>query len=182
MRVTTIIWFKRQATLQLCIGADGEQNVKPALIFRGKGRVATEEKEKYDKRVDVYFQQNAWMEEEINMQWVQGTLIPEIEKDKQEKVLLANNVGFQQSQQFHETCRNQINTTVYMLPENHTDKIQPIDAGCGRMMKAKIGAAMETWLEEENSLDKWQDRLSAKNRRIVMNQWTGEAWSEFSDD
>ena len=70
---------KRQATLQLCIGADGEQNVKPALIFRGKGRVATEEKEKYDKRVDVYFQQNAWMDEEINMQWVQGTLIPEIE-------------------------------------------------------------------------------------------------------
>ena len=136
--------------------------------------MATEEKEKYDKRVDVYFQQNAWMDEEINMQWVQGTLIPEIEKDKQEKVLFANNVGFQQSQQFLETCRNQINTTVYMLPENHTDKIQPIDAGCGRMMKAKIGAAMETWLEEENNLDKWQDRLSAKNRRILINQWTGE--------
>jgi len=34
-----------------------------------------------------------------------------------------------------------------MLPENHTDKIQPIDTGCGRMMKVKIGAAMETWLE-----------------------------------
>ena len=62
-----------------------------------------------------------------------------------------------------------------MLPENHTDKIQSIDAGCGRMMKGKIGAAMETWLEEENNLDKWQDRLSAKNRRILMNQWTGEA-------
>ena len=61
---------KRQATLQLCIRADGEQNVKPTLIFRGKGRVANEEKEKYDKRVDVYFQQNAWMDEEINMQWV----------------------------------------------------------------------------------------------------------------
>ena len=41
--------------------------MKPALIFRGKGRVATEEKEKYHKRVDVYFQQNAWMDEEINM-------------------------------------------------------------------------------------------------------------------
>ena len=47
---------KRQATLELCIGADWEQNMKPALIFRGKRRVATEEKEKYDKRVDVYFQ------------------------------------------------------------------------------------------------------------------------------
>ena len=89
---------KRQATLQLCIGADGEQNVKPALIFRGKGRVATEENEKYDKRVDVYFQQDVWMDEEINMQWVQGTLIPIIGNDKEEKVLFADNVRFQQSQ------------------------------------------------------------------------------------
>ena len=74
---------KRQATLQLCIGADGEQNVKPALIFGGKGRVATEEKEKYDTRVDVYFQQNAWMDEEIYLQWVQGILISGSWNDKE---------------------------------------------------------------------------------------------------
>ena len=36
--------------------------------------------------------------------------------------------------------------TVYMLPDNHTVKIQPIDAGCGRMMKVKIAAAIK-WLE-----------------------------------
>ena len=72
--------------------------MKPALIFRGKGRVATEEKEKYDKRVDVYFQQDVWMDEEINMQWVQGTLIPIIGNDKEEKVLFADNVRFKQSQ------------------------------------------------------------------------------------
>ena len=72
--------------------------MKPALIFRGKGRVATKEKEKYHKRVDVYFQQNAWMDEEINMQWVQGTPIPIIGNDKEEKVLFADNVHFQQSQ------------------------------------------------------------------------------------
>ena len=171
---------KRQTTLQLCIRADGEQNVKPALIFRGKGHVATEDKGKYDKRVDMYFQQNACMDEEISMQWVQGTLNSGIGNDK-EKVLFADNVGFQESQQFHETCRNQTNTTVYMLPENHTDKIQPIDAGCGWMMKVKTGAAMKTWLEEENNLDKWEYRLSAKDR-ISMTQWTGESWSQLSND
>ena len=170
---------KRQATLQLCIRADGEKNVKPALIFRGKGRVAMAEKGKYDKRVDVYFQQNAWMDEEINMQWVQGTLIPGIGKGSDEKVLFADNVGFQQSKEFHETCRDELNTIVYMLPENHTDKLQPINAGCGRMMKLKIGAAMETWLEEEDNLDKWQDNLSASDRRILMTQWAGKAWSEL---
>ena len=55
-----------------------------------------------------------------------------------------------------------------MLPENHTDKIQPIDAGCGRIMRGKIGATMETWLEEENNLDKWQDRLSDIDITIFM--------------
>ena len=69
-----------------------------------------------------------------------------------------------------------------MLPENHTDKIQPIDAGRGRLMKGKIGATMETWLEEENNLDKWQDRLSAKDITILITQWTGEGWSESSND
>ena len=47
---------KQQATPQLCTRADGEQKVKPPLISREKGRVATEEKEKYNKRVDMYFQ------------------------------------------------------------------------------------------------------------------------------
>ena len=87
---------------------------------------------------------------------------------KKKNFLFSDNVGFHQSQQFYETYRNQINTTVYMLPENHTDKIQPIDAGCGRIMKGKIGTAMETWLEEENNLDKWQDRLSDINITIFM--------------
>ena len=68
-----------------------------------------------------------------------------------------------------------------MLPENHTDKIQPIDAGCGRMMKVKIAAAMDRWLEIDDNLEKWHDRLSAKDRRILMTQWTGEAWSELKE-
>ena len=59
-----------------------------------------------------------------------------------------------------------------MMPENHTDKIQPIDAGCGPMMKGEIGAAMEIWLEEEIN-DKRQDRLSAKDRRSSPMDWGG---------
>ena len=35
-------------------------------------------------------------------------------------------------------------------------------------MKGKIGATMETWLEEENNLDKWQDRLSGKDLNNPM--------------
>ena len=90
------------------------------------------------------------MDEDSNMQWVQGTLIPGIGNEKEDNVLFC----FQQSQTFHETCRNQIKATVNLLPKNHIDKIQPIDAGCGQMMKIEIGTTMETWLEEENNLNK----------------------------
>ena len=39
---------KRQATLQLCIRAEGQQTVKLAIIFRGKGNISTEERDNYD--------------------------------------------------------------------------------------------------------------------------------------
>ena len=54
--------------MHLCIRAEGDQNVKPALVSRGKGNVAFLEKENYGERVDVYFQQNAWMDTAVNLQ------------------------------------------------------------------------------------------------------------------
>ena len=120
------------------------------------------------------------MDTEVNMQWVKQTLVPGIGKDKDDKVIFVDNVGFQQSKTFHQACRNEINASVYMLPENHTDEIQPVDAGCGKMMKVKIAAEMERWLEEEQNLEKWHDKLSARDRRILMTKWTAEAWRELT--
>lgn len=128
---------KRQATLQLCIRAEGEQNVKPAIVFRGKGNIASEEKAQHDKGVDVYFQKCAWMDADLNMEWVSGTLIPGVGNSPDEKVIFADNVGFQQDKEFHQVCRKKMNAVIYLLPQNHTDKVQPIDAGCGKMMKTK---------------------------------------------
>ena len=41
---------------------------------------------------------------------------------------------------------------------------------------------MDRWLETDDNLDKWHDKLSAKDRRIVMTQWSGEAWSELKEN
>ena len=171
---------KRQATLQLCIRAEGTQNVKPAIIFRGKGNITQQEKDQYDKDVDVFFQPNAWMDAELNMEWTKKTLKNglALNGDGNEKVLFVDNVLFQQTKEFHVACRK-LNTVVYMLPENHTDKIQPIDAGFGRMMKTKIGEARDKWLEDDENIEAWHDKLSAKKRRVLMTQWTGQAWREI---
>ena len=122
------------------------------------------------------------MDEELNLQWVRGTLIPVLKSDDEEKVLFADNVCFQLSKEFHDICRRKINTVVYMLPAHHTDKVQPIDAGCGMMMKKKIGEAMERWLENKANLELWHDKISAKMRRVLMTKWTGEAWRDLKED
>ena len=71
---------------------------------------------------------------------------------------------------------------VYLVPENHTDKVQPIDAGYGKMMKKKIGEQMEKWLEEEKNLEMWHDSILANTRRVLMTKWAGAAWRELHSD
>ena len=71
---------------------------------------------------------------------------------------------------------------VYLLPENHTDKVQPIDAGYGKMMKKKIGEQMEKWLGEEKNLEMWHDSIPAKTRRVLMTKLAGAAWRELYSD
>ena len=50
------------------------------------------------------------------------------------------------------------------------------------MMKTKVGEAMERWLEEDKNREMWHDKLSAKQRRILMTKWTAAAWEELSAD
>ena len=57
---------------------------------------------------------------------------------------------------------------VYLLPENHADKVQPIDAGCNKILKTKIGETMERWLEDDDNLDLWHDKITAKTRKVLM--------------
>ena len=69
-----------------------------------------------------------------------------------------------------------------MLPASHTDKVQPIDAGCGMMIKEKISEAMERWLTIEAHLELWHNKITASMRRVVMTKWTGEASREIRED
>ena len=143
--------------------------------------MTTKEREKYDSDIDVYYQPCAWMDSEVNMKWAQTTFSNGLEDDPAEKVLFADNVSFEQAQGFLATCRD-LNTVVYMLPENHTDKVQPIDAGYGKMIKRKIGEQMEKWLEKYENLEMWHDSIPAKTRRVLMTKWAGQAWREMNSN
>ena len=50
------------------------------------------------------------------------------------------------------------------------------------MLKSKIGEEMDKWLEEEDNLQMWHDKITARQRRVLMRKWTGAAWWVLSKD
>lgn len=63
----------RQATIQCCIFSNGVtcKRIKLLVIFRGTDQlIPLSEKVKYDSRVVVQFQQNAWCDEQVMLFWI----------------------------------------------------------------------------------------------------------------
>ena len=140
--------------------AKGEQKIKPAIIFIGKGNVSLGEMAKYDNHVDVCFQPCGWMDATANVEWVSGTLSSGIASKDKKNVLFADNASFQLLQEFHKICREKANTVVYLLPESQTDKVHSVDAGFGVQIKLKIRSALNKWLGNEENLEKWHDKVT----------------------
>ena len=60
----------RHCTAQLTVFADGKR-VQPTVIFRGQGkRTSKAERDGWDSRVCVMFQEKAWCDEAIMSKWV----------------------------------------------------------------------------------------------------------------
>ena len=169
---------KRQCTLQLCIRPEGSQ-IPPAIIFRGAGNVKQDEKARYDQRVHVYFQKNAWMDGEVTKSWVENTFAPNVDK-AEENVLFLDNLSCQVSEDFYKECSVKANTVLYTLPPEETDKVQPIDQGEGYLIKKLIGAELDKYLEVEANYDKWCSGLTAGERRVLITKWVANAWETIN--
>ena len=50
--------------------------------------------------------------------------------------------------------------------------MQPIDRGIGQLVKFFVGQCLDEWLEDDDTLEKWEsDTFSASDRRILLAQW-----------
>ena len=58
------------------------------------------------------------------------------------------------------------------MQPNCTDELQPIDRGLGAQVKRYVGDELDTWLEDDANLEKWESNsFSASDRRILLAQW-----------
>ena len=105
---------KRQCTLQVAFSAEDNQ-IKIEIIFRGKkgGKyINPVEKESYHPAVDVFFQDNAWADLNVSLEWIQRTLKSATETSNDEFLLLCDNLGCQVKEEF-QTAVRKINGVVY---------------------------------------------------------------------
>ena len=91
---------KRQCSLQVMIRGDGTQP-RLAVVFRGKGNVKPYERSAWHPKVDVYFQENAWMDTETCLKWSRNTLSKFLQEQNLSKfLLLCDNLDAQTADQF----------------------------------------------------------------------------------
>lgn len=72
-------WDKRQATLVLCIFADGYNRVPPMIIFHGTGQQLGREHESYHPGVLVEFNETAYMNDILFLKYIELYLIPALQ-------------------------------------------------------------------------------------------------------
>jgi len=158
---------KRQCTLQICVTAGGA-HCRLAIIFRGKGlRISKEEKRAWHPNVDVYWQKCAWVNERVCYEWVKGTFKDSVKNVPGEHLLFLDNLSAHKTNSFEEEL-DKLKVKRIMFPPNNTDHLQPVDAHIGRFIKNKMSELQDAWLEYDDHLLKWEDHLSASERRILI--------------
>ncbi|MEO0683927.1 MAG: hypothetical protein AAFY76_02490 [Cyanobacteria bacterium J06649_11] len=169
---------KRQCTLQVCFRPTGEQP-RIAVIFRGKGKLGDDEKKAWHQDVDVYFQQNAWADTEFSLKWVEKTLSPVV-KNESRYALFCDNLTAQASDDFKKSVAETSSGIVWYGLPNATDLWQPVDAGYAELLKCFVNQEHTTWLDDEANADKWYGgKFTAKERRILITHWVGNAYQKL---
>ena len=69
----------------------------------------------------------------------------------------------------------QANIFVWFVVPGCTDLIQPIDAGIGRTIRMYVGHALDRWLLIDDSLNEWEGKLKASERRVMMTNFLTSA-------
>jgi len=171
----------RQVTAQLEIFGDGVPRIKPLLAFHGKGvRIAQKEKAKWDKRVAVDFETNAWVDETVILDWLKrqwsSASVYGIYSDKPRMIVMDFHRA-QKTEKVKSTLRTQ-HTTIATIHPGCTSLVQPL----GVVVNAPFKRKVEDYAEQhyEANITNWMnDKYTPPERRVLMTKWVADAWTHI---
>ena len=155
------------------------------LICKGKvllgGRHSPAERSAWDQRVQMYFQNNAWMDREVMMVSAQNfnNHIKERWGEKAKVLLTADNLDAHVFKGTKEAVAKDGRIMVLFFPPSCTEAVQPIDAGYGRSIRCSIGCQLDAWLMEGDHLEVWEKGMTAGERRVLVSKFVAAANEEI---
>ena len=168
---------KRQCVLQICCSPEGPQP-RLGIVFCDPGKAITEDEiASWHPDVDVYFQENAWVDSKVAVEWVEKTL-KQATSHLNRFVLFADNLTGQVGSEFKQAVKNN-SGVVWYGPPNASGLWQPIESGYGKMLQQLMEQELHKWLDDVEHVQRWygnENSYSAKERRILIIHWAGEAY------
>ena len=163
----------------MTVFADGVDRVRPTVIFRGKGlRISAKEKQSYDRRVKVMYQEKAWCDQEIMKEWIStewaNPFKNPIGQNSDGKILIPDVHLAQQTDSVKELLKKH-NTSLVNVPPGCTSLVQVVDVLINKPLKDEVRSLFEDHLDK--ILDQYVDgKINQSQRRVLMTKWVGEAW------
>ena len=146
-------------------------------------RIKEDEKKRWDKRVSVLFQPNAWCDEPTMKTWIRNdwgnVFTNPATPGSTGKILLA--VHRAQQTDGVKALLSKCKTTLVNIPSGLTPYVQVVDMSVNKPFKDKVRFQSENHLSEH--LDLYTGgKITASERRILITKWCGEAWHGINAD
>lgn len=148
-------WDKRQATLVLCIFADGISRIPPMIIFHGTGRRLRGERERYHNDVLVEFNPTAYMNDKLFEQYIRNHLVPVL--GGRPTLLALDLMGSHKTPSILDLLR-QNDVTPSLIPGGCTSRLQPLDVSVNKPFKEVLRDLTDEkifQLELMDQFEKW---------------------------
>lgn len=156
-------WDKRQASLVLCVFADGVNRIPPMIIFHGQGNVYEKEAPKYHPGVLVEFNTTAYMNDNLFLQYLEQYLIPAL--GNRPSLFALDLCSSHKTPAVLNTLRSH-NIMPTLIPGGCTSLIQPLDISINKPIKAKIRDLTDEAIFECESIDDFE-KWTVGDRRIL---------------
>ena len=173
---------KRQWTMHCIVnaGAGDDRHAWVDLVSKGTGKqISKEETSRYNKSVGMFWQQNAWVDGPVMIELAKKFVQEKVRRHGNEWIcLFADNLRAHLLQEVKEIFGSNQVLLIY-FPPSMTEMVQPIDAGYGRSLRSAIGRELDAWLMDSANLIKWESKMTAMERRILISHLVSHAQDEM---
>jgi hypothetical protein len=184
---------KRQATLQICIHADGLPHT-PLIMFRGKEGPGDYRRRaealKYAKGIHVIFNDKAYANGENLKNWARqqykwGSAFSP--SDNEPRLLTLDAFGAHKKTVQEDKAQEdfvaelkKLNITISMIPEGGTGYLQVLDLAVNKLIKTLIRECEEAHYDLHEA--EWKaGKFTVSDRRILLTHWVLQAWNTLHE-